>query len=169
MPEWINKKIAAVADTVYSNRKLVARDVAFTIGGISFQTSEVQAMGTVELPLIGLIENMDLTVTKIGIDEGLGRLSSAEKMDLEFRWVQSIVKADGTTGPEGCKAFIRCVPKQLGDVGVEIGSGTEIENTYTITRVQIFYGGTEYILVDRFAGKLRINGRDYMGSINKLL
>ena len=43
------------------------------------------------------------------------------------------------------------------------------ELTYTANRVQIFVGGYEYLLVDRLSQILRIDGKDYMSDINKLL
>ena len=169
MPEWIDKKSAVVADTVYSGSKLVARDVSFTLPGITYQTAEIQAMGPMSVPIIGLLEDMEMAITKIGIDLGLGKLSAPERQNLEFRWVQSNVKADGTTAVEGCKAFIRAMPKGVGELGVEIGNPIEAETTFGVSRMQIFYGGKEFLLVDRIAGKLRINGKDYMGGIDKLL
>ena len=80
------------------------------------------------------------------------------------------VKADGSTSPEGCKAFVRTFPPTaLPGIGAEIGSASENELTYTANRVQIFVGGYEYLLVDRLSQILRIDGKDYMSDINKLL
>lgn len=166
---WLDLKGAIVADTVYSNKKLVAKDVSFTLPGISMQTSDVQAMGTMSMPLVGLLDDMELAITKIGIDLGLGKLSKLEKQNIEFRWVQSVVKSDGSSTVEGCKAFVRCVPKALPGVGVELGSASENELTYGVSRLQIYCGGTEYLLVDRLSQILRVDGKDYMGKISKLL
>ena len=93
-----------------------------------------------------------------------------DKHSFEFRWVQNVVKADGSTSPEGCKAFVRTFPPTaLPGIGAEIGSASENELTYTANRVQIFVGGYEYLLVDRLSQILRIDGKDYMSDINKLL
>lgn len=169
MPEWIDKKSAVIADSVYSGSKLVARDVSFTLPGITYQTAEIQAMGPMSVPIIGLIEDMELSITKVGIDLGLGKLSAPELQNLEFRWVEPTIKADGKVASEGRKAFVRAMPKGVGELGVEIGNPTEAETTFGVSRMQIFYGGKEFLLVDRLAGKLRINGKDYMGGIDKLL
>lgn len=84
--------------------------------------------------------------------------------------MQNVVKADGSTSPEGCKAFVRTFPPTaLPGIGAEIGSASENELTYTANRVQIFVGGYEYLLVDRLSQILRIDGKDYMSDINKLL
>ena len=43
------------------------------------------------------------------------------------------------------------------------------ENTYNVTRLQIYANGVEICCVDRLAQILRINGKDYMSQINNLL
>lgn len=131
---------------------------------------KTEAMGTMTVPIVGLLENMELSITKIGEDKGLGKMSKLDKHSFEFRWVQNVVKADGSTSPEGCKAFVRTFPPTaLPGIGAEIGSASENELTYTANRVQIFVGGYEYLLVDRLSQILRIDGKDYMSDINKLL
>lgn len=113
MGKWLDIKGPVVADTVYADNTLVAKDVAFTLPGLEFMTADVMAMGNMTVPLVGLLENMELTITKIGVDMGLSRLGRLEKQNLEFRWVQNVVKSDGTQGTEGCKAFVRVMPAAL--------------------------------------------------------
>ncbi len=166
---WLDLKGAIVADTVYSESRLVGKDVGFTLPAVTLQTGDVQAMGTMSVPLIGLLDDMELAITKIGIDLGLSKLSRLEKQNLEFRWVQNVVKSDGSTGVEGCKAFVRCMPKALPGIGVELGSASENELTYGVSRLQIYCAGIEYLLVDRLSQILRVDGKDYMTSISTLL
>lgn len=169
MSKWLDIKGAVVADTVYAGGKLVAKDVAFTLPGIEFLTADVQAMGNMSVPLIGLLENMELTITKIGIDQGLSKLNRLEKQNLEFRWVQNVVKADGSTAVEGCKAFVRTMPGNLPELGVEVGSATEAESTFNVTRQQVYANGKEILLVDRLSQILKVDGKDYMKKTNSLL
>ena len=166
---WIDIKSGVVADTVRDNGELVAKDTSFTIGGIEFVTADVQAMGNLTVPLIGLLENMALAITKIGLDRGLGTMSKLEAHNFEFRWVQNVVREDGSQNVEGCKAFVRTLPATTPELGVEVGSVTETEHTYNITRVQLFVNGEELYCVDRLAQTLRILGVDYMEPINNLL
>lgn len=169
MGKWLDIKGPVVADTVYADKQLVAKDVAFTLPGIEFVTADVQAMGNMTVPLVGLLENMELAITKVGIDIGLSRMNRLEKQNFEFRWVQNVVNSDGSTSVEGCKAFLRTVPGNLPEIGVEVGSATEAENTYNVTRMQIYAGGQEILLVDRLSQILRVNGKDYMKNISNLL
>ena len=169
MGKWLDIKGPVVADTVYADNVLVAKDTSFTLPGLEFLTATVQAMGNMDVPLIGLLENMQLAITKIGLDMGLGRMNRLKKQNFEFRWVQNVVKADGSTSVEGCKAFVRTMPGAFPETGVEVGSASEQENTYNVTRMQIYANGVEVICVDRMSQILRIDGEDYMRKINNLL
>lgn len=169
MAKWLDLKGPVMADTVYADKTLVAKDVSFTLPGVEFMTADVQAMGNMSVPLVGLLENMELTITKIGMDNGLKRLNRLEKQNLEFRWVQNVVKADGSSTTEGCKAFVRTMPGSFPETGVEVGSASEHENTYNVTRLQIYANGAEVICVDRLSQILRVNGKDYYKKIASLL
>ena len=169
MSKWLDIKGPVTADTVYANGELVAKDVSFTLPGVEFTTADVQAMGNLSVPLVGLLEHMELSITKVGIDMGLSKLNKLEKQNLEFRWVQNVVKADGSTGTEGCKAFVRTMAGNLPELGVEVGSATEAEKTYGVTRMQIYANGEELLCVDRLSQILKVNGKDYMSEINNLL
>lgn len=169
MATWLDIKGPVVADTVYADGTLVAKDTSFTLPGLEFMTADVQAMGNMTVPLVGLLENMELAITKIGIDKGLSRMNRLEKQNFEFRWVQNVVKSDGSTSVEGCKAFVRTMPGAFPETGVEIGSAPEQENTYNVTRMQIYANGEEILCVDRLSQILKINGKDYMSQISNLL
>ena len=169
MATWLDIKGPVVADTVYDDKVLVAKDTSFTLPGLEFLTADVQAMGNMTVPLIGLLENMELAITKIGLDQGLSRMNRLEKHNFEFRWVQNVVKSDGSQKVEGCKAFVRTMPGTNAETGVEIGSAPEHENTYNVTRMQVYANGEEIMCVDRLSQILRVNGKDYMTEINNLL
>jgi len=166
---WMDIKSTNIADTVYSDDVLVAKDVAFTLPAITPLAGEAQAMGSMEVIAIGLIEAMETTITKVGTDLGLSRMMRLEKQNLEFRWVHNVSYSDGSSKPEGCKAFVRGVPKSLPAIGVEIGANSENEIACAVTRYQLFVGGNEILLVDRLSQILRINGVDYYSKINSLL
>ena len=167
--KFMNIKGAVVADTVYCDGTLVAKDVAFTIPGVSFLSADVQAMGNMSVPLIGLIENMQATVKKIGLDMGFSKMNRLAKHTIEFRWVQSVVKSDGSVTQEGCKAFIRTMPASIPDLGVEVGSASEMETTFNVSRQQIFCNGEDGLCVDRLAPILRVDGVDYYNTIANML
>lgn len=162
-------KNAVVADKCYCDNKLAAQDVAVTLPAVNFLTTEVNAMGTMDVVIAGLIEAMEAAITKIGIDTGLGKMLTPTKHSFEFRWVQNVLKTSGKTEPEGCKAFITGVPKGVPATGLEIGSSIESEISISCTRYQLFCGGSEILCIDRLSQICRINGVDYYAKISSLL
>lgn len=165
----MDKHSAVIADTMLINKKKAAEDVAFELPTIALQTADIQAMGTLSMPLVGLLDDMALTITKIGVDTGFAEMAKLEKMEMEFRWVQDKISTSGEVSHQGCKAFLNVIPQEIPGVSVELGSASELGLTYTVTRYQLFVNGAEIILVDRLNQILRVNGKDYMGDIKKLL
>lgn len=160
---------AVVADTAYCEGKLVARDVAITLPEVTPVSVDLTAMGTLSLPVWQIIENMEASMTKIGLDLGLRSLIKPDMKPLEFRWAQSVTSAAGGTKNVGCKAFITGIPNKIPGISLEVGSSMENEVTMTVSRYELVVDGEQYCLVDKLAGKCRIAGKDYMQDINALL
>lgn len=160
---------AVVADTAYCDGKLVARDCAITLPEITPVSVDLTAMGPMSLPVWQIIESMEASLTKVGIDLGLRSLIKPDMKPLEFRWAQSVTTAAGGTKTVGCKAFITGIPNKLPGISLEVGSATESEVTFAVTRYALFVDGEEYHLIDKLAGICRIAGTDYMQSVNALL
>lgn len=166
---FVNIVGAVLADSVYRNGELVGRDINVTLPSINYQTAELTAMGGVDLPLVGLVEAMEASVTKKGFDPRLAKLSKPETSELEVRFVQNVIGADGAAKPEGCKAFMRVIPKTLPGTDIELGAAGDTQVTYSVTRYQLIVGGEEICLVDQLNTILRINGTDYAKNITSLL
>ena len=149
---WVDQKNGLVADTVYCDNELVAKDVAFKLPEITFATAESQAMGAMETPLIGLVEAMEATFTKIGTDLGLVKASTPEKHNYEIRYVQNNISGEGGPAVEG-----------------EVGSGSEHEIALAVYRYQLYVNGEELLCVDKLNSICRINGKDYFSEIAKHL
>lgn len=162
-------KGAIVADTAYCNDKRVGKDVEVTLPGIEFATVDVQAMGTMSIPILGQLNNMQLTVKKIGFDEGFTKINKLESQNFEFRWVQQKVKDDGRVVAEGCKAFVKTLPTSIPDQAIVPGSATELESTYAVSRTQLFVDGKEVYCIDRLNSVLRWGGKDYYEKYKNLL
>lgn len=150
-----------VANTAYVNNRLVAKDVSVTLPEVTPTTADLQAMGTMSLPIWQLIENLELSITKIGVDLGLRDMLKPESLPLELRWVQTVTDANGNVKNVGCKAFMRGIPNKLPEIALEVGEASENECTFMLTRYQVFADGSELFLIDRLAGILRIAGKDY--------
>ena len=159
--KFVNISGPVVANSVYSDNVLVARDVSVTLPAVTPMTADLQAMGTFTMPIWQLIESMELAITKIGIDLGLRSMMTPDMKPLEVRWVQTVTDASGTTKNVGCKAFLRGIPTKLPEVALEVGSASEHEVTISLLRYNLFVDGVEMFLIDRIAGKVKIAGKDY--------
>lgn len=158
-----------VADTVYVDNKLVARDVSVTLPEVVPMTADLQAMGTLSLPIWQLLENMETAITKIGVDKGLASIIKPDMKALEMRWVQTVTDANGKTKNIGCKAFIKGIPNKIPGISLEVGSPIEGEITLTTTRYRLVADGKEICKIDKLAGVCKINGKDYAKSVNSML
>ena len=169
MPLWIDLKGPILADTVYIDGKLVAKDVTITLPAVTPVTADFKAMGTYTAPMTGQIEAMEAAITKNGIDLGLRDLVKFESKTIEVRWAQDVKSSDGSTKTEGCKAFLRSVPKTIPGLSVDPGNPSENEITMAVSRYQLFVAGTEYWLIDQLNTILRVGGKDYAQTIRSVL
>ena len=96
-----------LADTLYCDGWLVGRDVEFTLPDITFKTAEIQAMGTMVAPLIGLVENMayftpaELPENKYYIFGRGGCRKLAEELHLPLLAELPLVQSICENGDEG--------------------------------------------------------------------
>ena len=105
----MDKNAAVIADVMLINKKKAAEDVTFELPSVAFQTADVAAMGTLSIPLVGLLDDMTMTITKVGVDKGYGTMITPEKLAIEFRWVQDVVNGDGSV-TQGLQGVYQCDP-----------------------------------------------------------
>lgn len=158
-----------VADTTYCEGKLSAKDTSFTLPQVSPVMADIMAMGTMSMPLWQVLEDMETTINKIGIDEGLSRMVAPKSQEYEFRWVQVVFDQNGNPRNVGCKAFIRGIPKSIPSLEATIGESPESEIPIATTRYRLIVDGKELWCIDRLANILRIDGVDYSTDINSML
>lgn len=161
MSIFVNICGPVVGDTCYMDGKLVARDLGIDLPEIVPATADLPAMGTFTMPVWSLIQHMEAQINKIGLDKGLSSAIKPNMKPLEVRWVQTITDANGNTRNVGCKAFLRGVPANLPNVGIQVGSASEHPLKIALTRYNLFVDGEEMWLIDRLAGIVRIAGVDY--------
>lgn len=160
---------AIIADTCYVDNTLAAKDVSVNLPAVTFLTSEIKAMGSMDVVAAGLLDKMEASITKTGLDKAFGKILTPETHNFEFRWAQNNTKANGSTAPQGCKAFLTGVPKGIPAVGLEIGSNVEAEISIAISRYQLYVDGEEILCIDRLSQICRINGTDYYQKIASVL
>lgn len=160
---------AVTGTTAYVNNVLVARDAAITLPDVTPMTVTLPLMGEMEFPLWPLIGNMQATVTKVGIDVLSATMIAPDLTPVEFRWAQQVMQVDGTSRTVGCKAFMNGMTATLPGGSSEVGSPAENDFTFNLMRYRLVIDGQEVVLIDRIAGKVVINGRDYTSAQNALL
>lgn len=167
---FVNITGPILSNTVYHGGELVAKDCAVTLPNVEFMLAEIQAGGTIEIPVPQIINAMDLTITKIGADSKLARMSKADPVDLEIRWVHlETDPTNGSTRNIGCKAFLHCLPKGIPEISLTPGEVSENEVTYSVTGYRMVVAGQEAWAIDKFANVLRIDGIDYFEDIQWML
>ena len=165
---WLDLKGPILADTVYVDGVLSAKDVTITLPAVTLMTADFKAMGTYTAPMTGQIEAMEASITKIGVDYGLRNIVKLQSKTLEVRWAQDVKYADGSSKTEGCKAFMR-VPKLIPGLSVDPGNLSENEITLAVSRYQLFVAGTEFWLIDQLNTIMRVDGVDYVKDLRSVL
>lgn len=155
------------ASTIYSgsgqNKTLVACDANVTLPEVAPVTADVNGiMGTGSIPLAGVIEDMEMTITKVGVDRNLALLTKPGMHEVEVRWVQDEIDANGNTSKVGCKAFMNVLAKTLmPGASLEVGASSENDTTFEVTRYRLLINNEEVFLIDRFSKILKVLGVDY--------
>lgn len=166
---FLNINGAIVADTVYSDGRLVAKDVSITLPEVSQVTTEVIAGGNTDLPVTGWTDPMEATITKVGIDEGLTHLLRQQSMSVECRWVQDQVTGDGTKRVVGMKAFLRCIPKTIPGLTITPGENSENDVTLSVLRYELMVDNKQQWLIDKLNNIFTVEGKDYAKDVSSLL
>lgn len=61
------------------------------------------------------------------------------------------------------------MPAKIPGIGIEIGSAPENELTFKVTRYKLVINGNTVLLIDRFAHKFEVNGKDYYKQYGRYL
>jgi phage tail tube protein FII len=163
-------KVGPVIDTsVWIGGERIAESIGLTLPEVTPVTADYAAMGTISLPVTGLFESMEMTLTNHGIDDGFAKLIALRSQTLQFRWVHDVLGTDGTASPVGYKANVRGMPKTIPGIEVAKGEAQENEISYEVTRYELLAGGKQIFLIDRLSNVLKVNGVDYYKSVSDLL
>lgn len=149
---------------------LVGRDVKVTLPAITPITTEVNAMGTFSVPVIGQLEDMEAVISNQGVDPTLVHLIKQENRNIVIRFVQQIFREGGASAVVGCKAEIRGFPKVAApQLEPEKGNVTEFDTPIGVTYYKFTRDGEVLWEVDRLNHILKVGGKDYYQDIESLL
>lgn len=160
---------SVVATTFYTDNVLTARDAQIELPEAAYLTADVNVGGTISVPLRHLIDNMEMTITKVGADSKIGRMLSPSMHNYEARFVQEVVDVNGNAREVGAKAFIKGIPNKIPAVSVNPSEASELEATITVFRYELFIDGVQQFCIDKTAGIIKVNGVDYGKNLNSML
>lgn len=175
MATFVPKAVTVEATSVYVDSTCVGNNMKVTLPEVSPSTTDVDGlMGTMAVPLLNTLEDMEMTITKVGSDENTYLLTSPGTKSITAKWVQDKVAADGTVSPVGCSAQVKCMPKVYSpEEELEIGSGTESDITFGVYEYKKTVDGRCVFWVNRLTSTLKVwNGKelkDYSSSFAKFL
>ena len=159
--------------SVYAATKKVGDTTSVELPEIEFLTDSIKGsgiIGEIDLPSLYQVGSMSLSIsTRVSNNpDDLALLMSAR--DIEIRWVtDSIDTSTASADVVGHKAFIKCVPKKLGEGKIEPGSGQDGSYEYEILSYKRVSNGKNILEIDKLNGVFKVNGVDQTKSINSLL
>lgn len=172
---FVPKSVTVEASSVYVGSTCVGNNLKITLPEVTPSTTDVDGlMGTMSVPLLNTLEDMEATVTKVGTDENTYLLTSPGTKDITAKWVQDRVSSDGTVTPVGCSAQLKCMPKVYSpEEELEIGSATESDIAFSVYEYKKTVDGKVVFWVNRLTSTLKVwNGKelkDYSSSFAKFL
>jgi P2 family phage contractile tail tube protein len=158
-----------LGESTFSDNKLIARDLAIKLPEVTLLTSEYNVGGKMETPIPGQTENMESSITYIGLDYGITDLIRLGKLNIEHRFVINALDGNGNEKKIGGKAFLGLVAKGIPPFEITVGERLESEISYTALRYRLILDGKEVLNVDKIARKLVVGGVDYYQSIDSYL
>lgn len=167
MKKTVSGNILGVS--VYADGDLLAENVNVTLPSVDFEETTVQALGELSLPAPQRPGAMELTVNFIGTDFGFIQSISPQKKQYEIRWAQEEIDIDGNKNIKGHKAFCDCFAKSIPSPAISLGEAGENGVSFDVVRYELFIDNEQALLIDKTAGKVKINGVDYTENLESLL
>lgn len=161
----LDKSAAILGLTVYCDGVLIARDVKISLPSITNTTVDVSAMGTLSVPLAGIFDDMETSISLTGHDLLTSKMYEPRWHDLEIRSVQTDITKEGGEDRKAIKHKLLVYPKEIPMGDIEVGATTERESTFACRRYQQYINGKETMMIDRLQHLLRIDGVEYSSDI----
>lgn len=167
----MDKYSVCVGSTVYNEQnKQIARDVDAKLPAATMQTVDLKALGTISVPVAQLLDDMEMTITHIGENSGLFETLKPGSHKIEVRWAREVFDANGNAKTIGCRAALTVMPKVIApELQITVGENTECEVPLSVSRYKLYVDGKEKLLIDKFKGICKIDGKDYGAQVASVL
>lgn len=156
-----------LADKVYVNGVMAARDVEIELPEVKFGTGSFYATGDMDFPVPAMVENMELTIKKIGEDKGLLSMLNAatKKKTIECRWVNDCILQNATSQNQTCRAYMDVLSQGAPAKTVKPGEAEEMECKFTVVSYKLMVGSQIVTYVDKLKHKVVTGGEDVYSDI----
>ena len=159
--------------SIYASSKKIGDTSSVELPEIEFLTDSIKGagiIGEIDLPSLYQVGSMSLSIsTRVSNNpDDLALLMSAR--DIEIRWVTDAIDTSNVSANViGHKAFLKCVPKKIGEGKIEPGSGQDGSYEYEMLSYKRITNGKNILEIDKLNGVFKVNGIDQAKSINSLL
>lgn len=162
----------ATADySVYLNGTELLGIAEVTLPEISFTTEELSGAGISgksDIPLVGMLESMTLTLNWRQLSDSVATLAAPKKHNLDLRYAGQGVEIDsGITTIPG-QVMVSVIPKKtsLGKLAIgKMDASTEFE----VLAIQATVDGAMIYDIDKTSWKCEIGGTDFAADIRSAL
>lgn len=173
---YVNKTSVVEGTSLYVGSRIVGNDVTVTLPEVTSVTVDVNGlMGTVGVPLLHRLEDMELTISKEGLDSNGAILTSPGRKEVTAKWAYDSIDSAGNVTIKGGKAIMTVMPKTISPgMDLEPGETSEGDLTFGVLVYRLYLDGKLVLHVNRLTGTLQAldaNGRlkDYSTSYKNLL
>lgn len=155
---------SVIAHKLLSDGVEVDDNVSCELPSIEHGTTEIKGagiLGSVDMPSPGQLNAMTFSTSSRSINKKNSALARPGKQNIELRFVQDVIQADGTVIPAGSKIFITGVNKKYSPGKVEQGATMDGSQEFEVLRYRQVIEGVETLLIDKFNYIYKVNGVDY--------
>lgn len=168
--------MSVIPDKLISYRAY--KDGKDLLGIADVQLPDIEAMaesikgagiaGEVELPVLGHIGAMSMTINWRTVTGNLVSLSAPIAHALDFRASQqSYDSSEGRIKTTSVKHVVRAIPKKLSPGKMETGATTDSGNEFSVTYYKMMIAGKVAVEIDPFNYIYIIDGIDYLADVRK--
>ena len=174
--KFVNKTSVVEGTSVYVGSRVVGNDLTITLPEVTAVTVDVDGlMGTVSVPLLHRLEDMELSISKEGLDANSAILTSPGRKEITAKWAYDSIDSAGNVSVKGGKAIMSVMPKTVSPgVDIEPGETSEGDLTFGVLVYRLYLDGALVLFVNRLTGTIQAldeKGRltDYSSSYKNLL
>lgn len=173
---FVNKTSVVEGTSVYVGEKIVGNDLTVTLPEVTAVTADISGlMGTVSIPLLHRLEDMELAISKEGLDANSAILTSPGKKDITVKWAYDSIDSGGNVTVKGAKAIMSVVSKTISPgFDLEPGETSEGDLTFSVLVYRLYLDGKLVLQINRMTGLIKaLNAKgklyDYSARFKKLL